>query len=165
MKHVLFNYSNIEALTWIDQQEIKMIHVKANQECYITLKTGEKIRITAKDIEKVMQEKRQARMKNIKITNNFDGTYTAQNTIKETEYILTPYDDHITCTCPDYNNQSIALSTYKVCCKHIYKLLSHLACNSLEDYADMICAIAEEQINRQYQEHLEKEDYQHLAHD
>lgn len=159
MTHILFNFSNIEKVTWIDRKEIKMIKVSSNKYCTVHLHSGEIIKVTTQEVKKLMASDRAARSTHIEIIDNKDNTYTAKNTIKGTEYTLTTNDCFIDCTCPDYGNQWIVFEGEKALCKHGYALLSYLGFNSFEEYLEFI---EEEKINRQYQEYQEQQDYYHL---
>jgi len=158
MRHLLFNFINVCNVTWLDRSDIKMILVKTQDYCIVTLKTGEKIKVTAKEIKETITNRRKERAKNIEIIDNPDNTYTARNSIKESEYQLIPKDSYIYCTCPDYSNQSIALKSDDVCCKHIWALLGYLGFSSLSEYEEYNEA---ENIEAEYQKYLDREFYYH----
>ncbi len=54
MTHILFNFSNIEKITWIDRKEIKMIKVSSNKYCTVHLHSGEIIKVTTQEVKKLM---------------------------------------------------------------------------------------------------------------
>ncbi|WP_373479263.1 hypothetical protein [Geminocystis sp.] len=159
MSHILFNFSNIEKVTWIDRKDIKMIKINSNEYCTVHLKAGETIKITAEEVKEVMTEARKTRSSNIEIIDNKDNTYTAKNTVKGTEYTVMPNDCFIDCTCPDYGNQWIIFEGEKALCKHGHALLNHLGLSSFQEYLE---DLEEKQIQRQYQEYLEEQEYYHL---
>ncbi|BAQ61630.1 hypothetical protein GM3708_2036 [Geminocystis sp. NIES-3708] len=159
MSHILFNFSNIEKVTWIDRKDIKMIKVSSNEYCTVHLKSEEIIKVTAKEVKAVIGKERKTRSNNIEIVDNKDNTYTAKNLIKSTEYTLTPNDCFVDCTCPDYGNQWIVFEGEKALCKHGYALLNYLGFSSFEEYLE---DIEEKQTQRQYQRYLEEQDYYQL---
>ncbi|BAQ63947.1 hypothetical protein [Geminocystis sp. NIES-3709] len=156
MRHILFNFCNVCNVTWLDRKDIKMITIKSNDHCLVTLKTGETLKVTANEVKESLEQTRKKRSSNIEIIDNPDYTYTARNPIKETQYTLITKDSYIYCTCPDYNNQSIALKSDQVCCKHIWSLLEYLGFNSLLEYKEYI---ETEQIEAEYQKYLDREFY------
>ena len=60
--------------------------------------------------------------------------WTVWNEEANTRYEVTVYRDKVVCTCPDWDNQSLAFGHTQVCCKHCYSVLAQLGYGSLKDY-------------------------------
>ena len=122
MAHVLFNKQTIKDYLWVEPEEITNIHVIDRNTAEVTFKVNGKEyqwRVTSTDVLDGIVRSRSQRSKHITITNNGDGSYKAYNPIKETSYTIKPYLDKVTCTCFDWCNLSISLSSEQVACKHI----------------------------------------------
>lgn len=160
MSHILYNFTNICAVTWLERKEIKSITIKSPDHCLVNLKSGEVITVRANEVKEAIALNRKERTVDIEIIDNSDHSYTAFNAEKGTEYLLIPHDSYIFCNCNDYANQSIALNTTEVCCKHIWSLLGYLGFNDLAEYQDFK---EEEHLDQLYQQHLEEQDYYHTC--
>lgn len=165
MQHVLFNKTNINHFMWLENKEILEIHVKDRNMALVTYKHGnttKKAKVTRIDIMDAIVQNRQKRSKNIKITNNYDGTYTAENPIKETQYTIKPYFKKITCTCPDWANLSIALETDEVACKHVFAYLNTLGFSNLQEYISEMKYYSSQEAE-EFDEYLHRLEYETLA--
>ena len=139
MTHVVFSKQNLKDYLWLDDKDIKQILI-GERTCLVQLVSGEKVKVTAEEILPIMEEKRRERAKNINIQDLEDGygSYVAINPIKDTEYLLRPYDNYVVCSCDDWKKQSIYLNTKQVCCKHIHALFRTLAVRNLQEYIEMV---------------------------
>ena len=138
MQHIIFNHSNICAVTWLQPEHISQIHILNNRVCQVYLTNGLKVRVTASQIKPVMEEKRKARLKNLQVLPTKLHNYLVRNEIKGTEYTVLPLIDHLECSCNDWKNQSIAFDTDQVCCKHIFALLRFLGFSQLSQYQEYV---------------------------
>lgn len=153
MQHVVFNATNIGSATWLEREEIRQIHILNNRICHVYLPDGSKVKVTAEEIKPVMEERRRARAGNVEVTKlGTANYYTVRNPHKGTEYSVLPLMEHLTCTCPDYNNQSIAFDTEKIACQHIFAVLNHLQFSSIAEYAEDVENRMRERLFRQYRD-------------
>ncbi len=60
------------------------------------------------------------------------GEYMVQSASKDGSYLVQSLTDKLTCTCQDYQSQSVAMN--KACCKYCYATLNHLGYTSLTEY-------------------------------
>ena len=166
MAHVLFNKQTIKDYLWVEPEEITNIHVIDRNTAEVTFKVNGKEYqwlLTKTDVLDGIVRSRSERSKHITITNNGDGSYKAYNPIKETSYTIKPYLDKVTCTCKDWCNLSISLSSEQVACKHVYSYLNYLGFGNLQEY------IAEmNRLNSRFEleqdEYLQRLEYNTLAH-
>jgi hypothetical protein len=138
MQHIIFNRSNICAVTWLQPEHISQIHILNNRVCNVYLSNGLKVRVTAHQIKPVMEEKRKARFKNLQVLPTKLHNYLVRNEIKGTEYTVLPLIEHLECNCPDWKNQSIAFDTDKVCCKHVFGVIRFLGFSQLSEYEEYV---------------------------
>ena len=96
---------------------------------------GTELPIKRFDALKQVASVRQVRSKVLICTPNVDNVtqYTVRNEDKGSTYRVDLHSDHITCQCDDYKNLS-GLLGQKVACKHVYRTLSYIGMNNLQDY-------------------------------
>jgi hypothetical protein len=165
MRHVIFNATNICSATWLQYEEIRVIHILNNRICNVYLPDGSKVTVTASQIKPVMEERRKARSKHLQVFPTKLHNYLVKNEIKGTEYTILPLIDHLECNCPDWKNQSIAFDTDKVCCKHVFGVIHFLGFSQLSEYEEyveeqMIARLeAQKEVESQYLELENEHDY------
>jgi hypothetical protein len=128
-KKLLFN-KNIAAYI-LNNPKIKRVEEWAN--CVFVVAHGQRPQfVSKKRFFQAFVDMRKERAEGLALWQTSTRTYTVHNPENGNHYIVTLTPCNLTCTCEDYKNQMEVWK--KGACKHIYRVLTELDCNSLKDY-------------------------------
>ena len=97
---------------------------------------------------------RKQRAKTLIVTKIDSLSYLVSNQSKGTNYTVVLSENKVACQCHDYRNQVSVMG--KGVCKHGYAVLALLGYKGLKHYLEC------EQMERQYLDYLERQEYYHL---
>ncbi len=134
-QNLIYSYSSTARILGIEKEQIEKIDVW--QKVVWVKVFGKRAKLISKrDFKQHFVEWRKSKSKSLQVTKHLhnDKGYTVRNPYKDTYYYVFLKDSGLTCQCEDFKNQIKFLG--KGCCKHCYRVLSHLGYSSLRDYLD-----------------------------